>query len=176
MKSQYFVLAAAITAMLVAVTALATTDSVFAYDKSQATAQTNLCGNGELPLNVGCQNTGSQIQGDENVVALSARQTFPSGEEEPPTCEECFAPILDAGFPTEDLVIKLAVQLDFKEPSTTGEAVEVICEGLGSGEITMSDVSAAVAVVFVDTSEIPNAEELGDSLIECLSLIFGGGG
>ena len=46
--------------MLVAVTALATTDSVFAYDKSQATAQTNLCGNGELPLNVGCQNTGSK--------------------------------------------------------------------------------------------------------------------
>jgi hypothetical protein len=31
--------------------------------------QTNSCGNGELPLNVGCQNVGSQIQGDENEVA-----------------------------------------------------------------------------------------------------------
>jgi hypothetical protein len=35
------------------------------------------CGNGELPLNVGCQNVGSQIQGDENEVALAAQQTFP---------------------------------------------------------------------------------------------------
>jgi hypothetical protein len=35
------------------------------------------CGNGELPLNVGYQNVGSQIQGDENEVALAAQQTFP---------------------------------------------------------------------------------------------------
>jgi len=40
--------------------------------------QTNSCGNGELRLNVGCQNVGSQIQGDENEVALAAQQTFPA--------------------------------------------------------------------------------------------------
>jgi len=29
-----------------------------------------------LPLNVGCQNVGSQIQGDENGVSLAADQAF----------------------------------------------------------------------------------------------------
>ena len=38
--------------------------------------------NGELPLNVGCQNIDSQIQGDENVVSLAADQVFPELEEE----------------------------------------------------------------------------------------------
>jgi hypothetical protein len=73
------------TAMLVGATALATTDSAFASKKreyNQATSQANACGNGELPLNVGCQNVGSQIQGDENSVALAADQVFPSIEEE----------------------------------------------------------------------------------------------
>ena len=61
--------------MLVGATALATADSAFAddkkrYEKNQVIAQANACGNGELPLNVGCQNIGSQVQGDENGVAL----------------------------------------------------------------------------------------------------------
>lgn len=43
-------------------------------------SQTNDCGNGFEPTNIGCQNTGSQIQGDKNTVSLSSRQTFP-----PPT-------------------------------------------------------------------------------------------
>ena len=88
----------------------------------------------------------------------------------PPTCEECFAPILDAGFPTEDLVIALAVELGLEAP-TTGAAVEAICQGLVSGDITLSEVSAAVDEVFP-----PEDEDLGISLIECLSLIFGGAG
>jgi hypothetical protein len=74
--------------MLVTATALATTDNAFAdkkrhddkkkggYEKSQATAQTNYCGNDELPLNIGCQNTASQIQGDDNSVALASEQAF----------------------------------------------------------------------------------------------------
>jgi hypothetical protein len=45
------------------------------YDKNQATSQANACGNGELPLNVFCQNIGSQVQGDENVVAASGSQS-----------------------------------------------------------------------------------------------------
>jgi hypothetical protein len=67
---------AAVAAMLVA--SIAGTNAVFAggYDKSQSTSQTNACGNGKMPLNVGCQNIASQIHGDENVVAAAADQTF----------------------------------------------------------------------------------------------------
>ncbi len=82
MNTKYLVIVAAMTAMLVGATALATADSAFAdgkkrYEKNQVIAQANACGNGELPLNVGCQNIGSQVQGDENGVALAADQTFP---------------------------------------------------------------------------------------------------
>ncbi|HEY6587830.1 MAG TPA: hypothetical protein VIY98_06020 [Nitrososphaeraceae archaeon] len=38
------------------------------YEKNQATSQANDCGNGRLHLNVGCENTSSQIEGDDNVV------------------------------------------------------------------------------------------------------------
>ena len=58
-------------------TTVMTADSAFAYEKSQATSQANACGNGFLPENVGCQNTASQIQGDENVVVTAADQAFP---------------------------------------------------------------------------------------------------
>ena len=64
------------TAMLIGATALAT-DSAFATKKkeyNQATSQANACGNGKLPLNVLCQNLGSQVQGDENAVALDGFQ------------------------------------------------------------------------------------------------------
>ena len=45
------------------------------YEKSQAIL-VNECGNGFMPYNVGCQNTASQIQGDENGVSTAADQTF----------------------------------------------------------------------------------------------------
>jgi hypothetical protein len=82
MNTKYLVIVAAMTAMLVGATALATADNALAggkkhYEKNQALSQANACGNGELPLNVGCQNVGSQIQGDENVVGLAADQVFP---------------------------------------------------------------------------------------------------
>jgi hypothetical protein len=70
---------AVIAATLVGATAIAT-DSAYATkykDRNQALSQANACGNGELPLNVGCQNVASQIQGDENVVGLTADQVFP---------------------------------------------------------------------------------------------------
>ena len=85
---KYFVIVAAVTVMLVGATALSTTDSAFAgkkkYEKNQATAQANACGNGELAFNVGCQNINSQIQGDENAVSLAADQIFSEIEEEEP--------------------------------------------------------------------------------------------
>jgi len=84
MNTKYMVIVAAMAVMLVGATAFAT-DSAFAdkkkhYGKSQnqAISQANACGNGELPLNVGCQNIDSQIQGDENVVSQAAEQAFPS--------------------------------------------------------------------------------------------------
>ncbi len=73
---------AAMAVMLIGATALATEDA-FAdkkkrggYESSQAVSQVNDCGNGELPLNVGCQNTASQIQGDDNSAALASEQEF----------------------------------------------------------------------------------------------------
>jgi len=77
------VITAAMAVMLIGATALATTDSAFAgghkkhYEKNQAISQVNECGNGFIPVNVGCQNVGSQVQGDENGVAQSADQSFP---------------------------------------------------------------------------------------------------
>lgn len=79
MNFKYIAIVAVIAATLVGTTAI-TADSAYAtkYDKNQAISQANACGNGELPLNVGCQNIDSQVQGEENVVSLGAAQTFPS--------------------------------------------------------------------------------------------------
>jgi hypothetical protein len=55
----------------IAAISITTTDNAFAYEKNQATSQTGACGNGLLSVNIGRQNTDSQIQGDENVVALT---------------------------------------------------------------------------------------------------------
>jgi hypothetical protein len=77
-KSLSIAVVAAIGVMLAATSAVATEDA-FAGKKreySQATSQANACGNDFMPINVGCQNTDSQIQGDENNVALTAQQTF----------------------------------------------------------------------------------------------------
>jgi hypothetical protein len=87
MNTKYMVVVAAMAVMLIGATALATEDA-FAdkkrhddkkkggYERGQAVSQVNDCGNGEAPLNVGCQNTASQIQGDDNSVALASEQAF----------------------------------------------------------------------------------------------------
>lgn len=82
MSSKYIAMIAVIAATLVGTAAFAT-NSAFAYEKNQAISQVNECGNGELPLNVGCQNTASQIQGDENAVSLAADQVFPEFHQGP---------------------------------------------------------------------------------------------
>jgi len=86
MNTKYLVIVAAMTAMLIGVTALAT-DSAFAdkkkhYDKNQATSQANACGNGKLPVNVFCQNIDSQVQGEENAVSLSGSQQAAEEEDD----------------------------------------------------------------------------------------------
>jgi uncharacterized membrane protein len=83
-KSLTIAVVAAVAVMLVATTAVATEDA-FAGKKreySQATSQANACGNGKLPLNVGCQNTDSQVQGDENVITQAAAQEFGEFEDD----------------------------------------------------------------------------------------------
>ncbi|MGH9926932.1 MAG: hypothetical protein ACRD5B_16310 [Nitrososphaeraceae archaeon] len=82
---RYTVVIAAMAVMLVGATAFAT-DSAFATKyTSQAISQVNECGNGELPLNVLCQNIDSQVQGEENAVALDGfQQGGEIHEEEPP--------------------------------------------------------------------------------------------
>ena len=74
---------AAVAAMLIATSAVSVGD-VFAggghhkkREYNQAASQANACGNGFIPINVGCQNIGSQVQGDENAVSLVGQQTFP---------------------------------------------------------------------------------------------------
>ena len=80
MNSKYMVIVGAMATILVGATALVTEDA-FAdkkknYEKNQAVPQVNDCGNDKLPLNVGCQNTASQIQGDGNEVATAGVQSF----------------------------------------------------------------------------------------------------
>ncbi|MGH9964800.1 MAG: hypothetical protein ACRD5E_08240 [Nitrososphaeraceae archaeon] len=41
------------------------------YEKSQIISQTNECGNYWFPVNIICSNLNSQIQGDENDVAIA---------------------------------------------------------------------------------------------------------
>ena len=64
--------------MLIGATAVATEDA-FAdkkkkYGQSHATSQANYCGNDKMPMYVFCQNTGSQVQGEGNGVALDSDQ------------------------------------------------------------------------------------------------------
>ncbi|MGH9979762.1 MAG: hypothetical protein ACRD8Z_28560 [Nitrososphaeraceae archaeon] len=74
MNSIPLLIIGAVTVMLIGATILSITDSAFAgkkkYEKRQAAAQANSCGNGEMPLNVFCQNLLSQIQGDGNAINI----------------------------------------------------------------------------------------------------------
>ena len=79
MNIKYVAIVTVIAATLVATPAI-TADSAFATkykSKNQALSQVNDCGNGFLPENVECQNSASQVQGDENIVELATAQTFP---------------------------------------------------------------------------------------------------
>jgi hypothetical protein len=83
MNAKYMFVVATMAVMLVGATALAT-DSAFAdgkkkYGKNQVTSQADACGNDKLPMYVFCQNTNSQIQGDDNAAALASAQE--SGED-----------------------------------------------------------------------------------------------
>jgi hypothetical protein len=175
MKSQYPILAAAITALLVAATALATTYSVFAYDKSQATAQANGCGNGELPLNIGCQNTGSQIQGDENVVAMASEQRFGqdgNGPTPPPVedCIECFDPLSDSQVQALAEVLADRFGLEFPPGADRTTILEIICEALEQGPPPPGLVPGQINGALNQVDGVSNA--VRQAIHACLNALF----
>jgi len=67
------VIVAAMAVMLVGATAF-TTGNAFAKYGSQAISQANKCGNDKMPMYVFCQNIDSQVQGENNGVALAGAQ------------------------------------------------------------------------------------------------------
>ena len=158
----------AVAAMLLATVAssMATSGDAFAYKKNQATSQANACGNGELPLNVGCQNTGSQIQGDENSVALAAQQTFPEVTPIPPVppvppvdeCEECFAAAVTAGLNVEQFLANLNV-----EGLTS---IELVCEALLAGELNLGQVVSAATQAGLSGTDLA-------AFVQCIQDILG---
>jgi hypothetical protein len=77
-KTYALVAVAAVAAMLIATSAISVEDAFAGGKKkySQTTSQANACGNGKLSKNVACQNIDSQVQGDENGVAITGQQTF----------------------------------------------------------------------------------------------------
>jgi hypothetical protein len=158
----------AVAAMLLATTAISmsTTQNVFAggYKKNQATSQANACGNDLLPTNIGCQNTGSQIQGDENSVALAAQQTFPEAVTPippvPPVdeCEECFAAAVTAGLNVEQFLRNLNV-----EGITS---IELVCEALLAGELNLGQVVSAATQAGLSGTNLA-------AFVQCIQDILG---
>ena len=137
-------------------------ENAFAYSKNQASTGTNACGNGEAPTNIGCQNTDSQIQGNENFVAITAQQTFPAVvREEPPTppptltCVECFGLLTTEHFGSITDNLGIANEED-------------ICALLDAGTLTVADIEEAAS-----DEEIADQDDV-ISFLDCIRAIFGG--
>lgn len=65
----------AILSLLVVTILLTSVNQAFAgggYDKSQVISQVNECGNYWFPVNIICSNLNSQVDGDQNDVAIAA--------------------------------------------------------------------------------------------------------
>ena len=76
---KYFIIVATVTSLLVGAAA-AINDRYRicrGYVKNHDSTQSDDCGNGYLPMNVACQNTASQIQGEGNIVDTASTQSFP---------------------------------------------------------------------------------------------------
>ena len=92
MNIKYIAFTAVVTATLIGTIAIAT-DSAFAIENNQVISQD--CGSELESLNTGCQNTASQIEGDEHAVSLASQQTFEEEEEEDipaPTGQQSITP------------------------------------------------------------------------------------
>ena len=127
---------AAILLATIAISMMLTTENAYAYSKNQAKSDINDCGNGELPLNVGCQNTDSQIQGDENVVSMASSQVFGADGNGPPppgACQECFDPLTDTEVQQLAVVLSDRFGLEFPDNPTRTQILDIICEALEQG-------------------------------------------
>jgi len=75
-RKKIAVTVAIVTVMLVGTMTISLGDNnAFATkEKNQDASQANACGNGELPLDVFCETTTSQVDGEENVVVINGNQ------------------------------------------------------------------------------------------------------
>jgi hypothetical protein len=164
-RNPKFVVAGVITAAMLlgttAISTISTTESVFAYRNNQATSQVNDCVNGFRPEDVGCQNTGSQIQGDKNTVSISSQQTFPGAD----PCEGCF---------------------DSLTPGQRADFLQALAELTGGPTITIDQLCAAFAgdnpesqrflldvVVRLLLEEVEVDEDTVNQIEECIEDVFG---
>ncbi len=78
-KNKVVIVIAVLTVMLVATTIASSVDyRIFATkEKNQVGSQPNVCGNEELPLNVVCEITTSQVDGEENAIVINGNQATP---------------------------------------------------------------------------------------------------
>jgi hypothetical protein len=158
-KKPKVIIATVITAvMLIGATAATTfslsTGSVLAYDRNQAKSDINECGNGVAPTNVGCQNTDSQIQGDENSVALTSQQTFPEV-----TCEECF---------TNNLTPE---QIAILETVGFGSSIAEQCERIAT--FTPGNLASFLFSLENFLFDIGVDAESVQAVVDCLAEVFG---
>jgi hypothetical protein len=139
---------------------LVSTEDAFADRRDQAKSETNRCGNGLMPTDVGCQNIDSQIQGDRNAVALSAQQRFPEL-----TCEECFTEFLT---PDEIGVFERGLTgLTEGDISTIAELCTFL-EGLTPGELSET-IGFLEFVLALITGDPDRAGQVADCLRDSLT-------
>jgi hypothetical protein len=132
---------------------ISTSYNALAYKKNQATSQANACGNDFLPTNIGCQNTDSQIQGDENTIALASQQTYPEVEREKPPKNIC--PIVAPNYVWDLTLNQPLPPLPEVLPAGT-----VLCsdDGLGIQFVDTLGGGGAIIVVLVDILLSVNSE------------------
>jgi hypothetical protein len=152
-----------------------TTENASAYKKNEAIAQTNDCGNGELPLNIGCQNTASQIQGDRNTVALSSEQSFGAdgnGPTPPPIedCIECFDPLSDSQVQALAEVLTDRFGLEFPLGADRTTILEIICEALEQGPPPPGLVPGQINGALNQVDGVSNA--VRQAIHACLNALF----
>jgi hypothetical protein len=153
-----------------AITTITTTEGAFAYRNSHATSQVNDCGNGVEGLNVGCLNTDSQIQGDENAVSLSSQQSFPNPSSAPPpppeeTCIVCFSKLGDQETAFEALLSA--------ETQTQVTSIEQLCQQLEDAREFPETIRGVLPFIesLLISSTNGNAD-LAAEIIDCLERVF----
>lgn len=136
-----------ITASLLIVSAVSMTpEGVSAYEKNEAASQANACGNNFIPINIGCQNTDSQIQGDENAAASTSQHTFPEMElvqQEPPKTPQ---PPIPLGEATLNVIKEVICPEGFVCPLPDDFTISVLGNNPDPGTFAGSAVATTVKI------------------------------